>query len=76
MTFFTIGAVNKDIKAKEISGNHFYNILIFLDFLPNFLFTTSEMKRDELPNELRNDLRLKILGNYEKPEKFQNLIEF
>ena len=43
------------------------------DGLANFSFNTSETKRDvsnkygiyELPHELPNDLRLRILGNYE-----------
>ena len=29
----------------------------------------------ELPNELMNDLRLRILGNKEKSGKFQHLLE-
>ena len=48
-----------------------HNILRPFDVLPNFLLTTSETKRDysnkhgvdELPLELWNDLRLRILGN-------------
>ena len=51
--------------------NHGHNILRLFDTLPNFLFTTSETKRVisnkhgiyELPHELPNDLRLRILGN-------------
>ena len=49
--------------------NHFHNILRLLDVLPNSPFTTSEMiityKHGiyELPHELLNDLRLRILGN-------------
>ena len=45
--------------------NHFNNNLRFFDVLPNFPFTTSETMRDlyELPHELTNDFRLKILGN-------------
>ena len=46
-------------------------ILRLFDVLPNFPFTTSETMRDfsykhgiyELPHELPNDLRLRIVGN-------------
>ena len=59
---------------KEIFG--------FLNVLPNLPFTTSERceiityKRDiyELPDELPNDLRLRILGNYEISGKCLNPI--
>ena len=45
--FRKIGAVNKDIKRKEIfADNHRNNILRLLDTLPNLLFTTSETKHD------------------------------
>ena len=51
--------------------NHFHNILRLFDDLPNFPFTTSETMGDitykysiyELPHELSNDLRLRILEN-------------
>ena len=33
-------------KKKKIAEHHFHNILILLDILPNFLFTTSETMRD------------------------------
>ena len=54
------------------SYNHFHNILRLFDILPTFPFTAS-VKRCaiiiynqvmyELPHELPNDLRLRILGN-------------
>ena len=38
------------IKTKEanekFADNHFHNILILFDVLPNFLFTASETKRN------------------------------
>ena len=51
--------------------NQFLNILRLFDVLPNFPLTTSETMCDftykhgiyELPHELPNDLRLRILGN-------------
>ena len=51
--------------------NHFHNILRLFDVLRNFTFTTSETMDDitykhgiyELPHELPNDLRLRVLGN-------------
>ena len=57
-----------------VSYNHGNNIVGLVDVLPNFSFTTSETRRDfwkkqdvyELPHELPNDLRLRILGNKEK----------
>ena len=40
-------AVNEDIKQREkFPNNHAHNILRLFDTLPNFLFTTSETKRD------------------------------
>ena len=30
----------------------------------------------ELPHELPNDVKLRILGNFGKPEKSKNLLEF
>ena len=60
---------NCQFKLKFNTYNHFYNILRLSDVLPNFPFTTSETMRDykygmyELPNELSNDLRLRIFGN-------------
>ena len=59
------------------------NILRLFDTLPNFLFNASERNLIisnkhgiyELPHELENDLRLRILGNYERSEKSQNFLE-
>ena len=54
------------------SCNHFHNILRLFYVLPNFPFTTSEKQWAiitykhgiyELPHELPNDLRHRILGN-------------
>ena len=57
-------------KLSKAVYNHFYNILRLFAVLPNFPFTTSETMGDyykdgmyELPHELPNDLRLRILGN-------------
>ena len=56
-------------KTKFGTYNQFHNILRILDILPNFPFTTSETiitykhGAYELPHELPNDLRLRILGN-------------
>ena len=63
--------------------NQFHNILRLFDVLTNFPFTTSERCASitykhgmyELPRELTNDLRLKILVNYEISGKCLNLIE-
>ena len=42
-----MGGVNKNTKAKEnFVDNHGHNILKLVDTLANFLFTTSEAKRD------------------------------
>ena len=51
--------------------NHVDNILRLFDGWANFYFTTSQTKRDylykngiyELPHELPNGLRIRILGN-------------
>ena len=51
--------------------NHVDNILRLFDGWANFCFTTSQTKRDylykngiyELPHELPNGLRIRILGN-------------
>ena len=62
----------KTQKAKEnFADNHGHNILRLFDTSPNFLFTTSDMKRSviisnkhgihELPHEFANNLRLRIL---------------
>ena len=53
------------------------NICRLFHFSAQFVFTTSETELDhyhqavnvELPHELRNDLRLRILGNYEVSRK-------
>ena len=47
------------------------NFFRLFDTLTNFPFTTSETKSDkhgiyELPHELLNFFRLRILGNYER----------
>ena len=48
MIFLTIGAVNKDIKAKKkkLADSHFHNISRLFDVLPNFPFNRSERMRD------------------------------
>ena len=58
------------MKDLVYSYNHFHNIVRLFDALPNFSFTTSEtmgvtFKHGiyELPQELPNDLRIRILGN-------------
>ena len=51
--------------------NHFHNSLRLFDVAPKFSFTTSETMRDyyyehgiyELPRELLNHLRLRVLGS-------------
>ena len=49
-------------KAKANFGdNQFHNILRLFDVLQIISITTNEMI--ELPHDLRNDLRLRILGN-------------
>ena len=54
------------------------------DVLPNFSFTTSEKRSaivsnkqgvHELPHELPNDIRLRILGNKKKSGESPNLLE-
>ena len=64
--------------------NHFLNILRLFDVLSNFPFTTRETMRDyqlqtrhiQLPHELPNNLRLRILGNQEILRKCLNFIEY
>ena len=47
LTILSISAVNKDIKSKiNFADNDGLNILRLFKSLPNFFFTTSEMKRD------------------------------
>ena len=67
MTDFEICVLHKNTKTY----NHFHNILRLFDVLPNFL--SPQAKRctiitykhgiHELPHELLNNLRLRILGN-------------
>ena len=54
------------------------------DVLPNFSFTASEKRSAivsnkqgvyELPHELPNDIRLRILGNKKKSGESPNLLE-
>ena len=60
-----------------------HNILRLFDILPNFPFTTSERILiisikygiHELPHELLNALRLRILGNWEISRRSLNFIE-
>ena len=62
---------NCQFKMKFGTYNHFHNILRLFDVLPTFI--SREVKRCaiiyhkhgifELPDELLNDLRLRILGN-------------
>ena len=57
---------------RNFADNQFHNIFRIFDVLPNFPFT-GQVKRwaiitykhdiHELPHELPNDLRLRILGN-------------
>ena len=62
--------------------NHFQNISRLFDVLPNFSFTTSKTMRDykhrthEMNHELPNDLRLRMLGNYEICGKCLNFIKW
>ena len=61
------------------------NILRLSDTIPNFIFITSEVKQNviinkkhgicELPHQLPNDLSLRILRNYQRSAKSQNIIE-
>ena len=63
--------------------NHFHNILRLFDILSNFF--SPQVKRTvivsnkygifELPHELPNNLRLRILRNYEISGKFSKFIE-
>ena len=63
----------KTSKALEnFAVNHFHNILRLFDVFPNFPFTTCDKRcaiiiykngTYELPHELPNDLRLRILRN-------------
>ena len=85
MTFLTIKALHKDMKSKrKLSHIHVHNILRLLDGWANFPFTTSKNKAwllvknctYELPRKLPNNLKLRILGNYEISEKSQSFIEF
>ena len=59
---------------------------IFLDFSILYqIFFSRQVKRSviisnkhgiyELPHELSNDVKLRILGNLERPEKSQNFLE-
>ena len=72
LIFLTNLAGNKNEKAKEnFADNHFHNSLRLFDVSENF--HSPEVKRwaiitykhgiYELPHELPNDLRLRILGN-------------
>ena len=63
--------------------NHFHNILRLFDVLPNFPFPqlkpcaiiTYEHGIYDLPHNLPNDLRLRILGNKGLSEKCLNFVE-
>ena len=59
--FLTIGALNKDIKRTQVKP---YPII------------TIQPGIYELPHELQNDLRLRILVNQEKSRKCLSLIEW
>ena len=72
MTVLTNLVVNKYVKAKEnIADNQFHNILRRFNVLPNFL--SPQVKQSviviykygiqQLPYELPNNLKLRILGN-------------
>ena len=61
-------------------------VIIFWDLLMFYqIFLSPQVKQSviisnklgiyELPHELPNDLRLRILGNYDKSGKSQNFIE-
>ena len=62
------GSDNVIVRYKY-SYNQFHNILKLFDVLPNFFFTTNQTMCDyehviyQLSDELRNDLRLRTLGN-------------
>ena len=59
------------ILKESFTYNHFHNISRLFDVLPNFLFPANETMASitykhsiyDLPHELQNDLRLRILGN-------------
>ena len=80
---FTIGAINKDIKRtkKNFADNQGHNKMRCFDISPNFLLSTSEMKRDfsnkrgkyEFPHKLPNDLKLE---NIRKICKFHRIIAY
>ena len=83
----TIRAVIKQKMKKEkkkVQDNHFYNNLRFLMFYQVLLFSQVQRsaiityKHDiyKLPHELPNDLRLRILGNYETSRKCLNSLEW
>ena len=63
--------------------NDGHNILRICDTIPSFfspqvtgnVIISNKHCIYELPHELPNDLRLKILGNYERLGKSQNIIE-
>ena len=42
----TAGLLLAHVDVPKMSNNHFHNILILFDALPNFPFTTSETMRD------------------------------
>ena len=78
-----IEAANKDVKSRiNFAGNDGYNILR-IDTLP--IFFSRKLKRNviitnkhgiyELLRDLPNDLRLRILGNYDTSGKPQNIIK-
>ena len=69
-------------KTKEnFADNQGHNIMRLFDTLPIFfslkvergLIISNEHGIYELPHELPNDLKLKILGNEERLEELQNL---
>ena len=58
--------------------NHFNNFLRLFDVSPQvkrYAIITYKHGIYELPHELMNDLSLKILGNYQMPQKCINATE-
>ena len=68
---------------KVFADDHFHNIVRRFDVLAYFSFTASETMqiitdkhgRYKLPHELPNNLKLRILGNWEILGKCLNFIE-
>ena len=68
--------LTKTQRSEEYFADNHFHILRLFDVLLNFLFTTSETRRDyykhdiyELSHELQDGLRLRVLETYEILEK-------